>query len=866
MVMWTSAAIVIIALSCRYQSPNFTVVLLPDTQYYTEEVDSPSNPYYHQAQWIVDHGDEYNIKFVIHLGDITQDNDPVEWNIADSAHAILDGAGIPYSMVPGNHDYPRSGGFKRDTSNYNDHFGPQRFEGEAWYGGHFGDANDNNYTFFEAAGMEFMVVGLEYAPTKDALCWANEVIRAHSDRRVIVVTHCYQTHGGGHLNDCADRYDTAGSGGETVWRELVSRHSNIFAVVSGHITDSEHEVRTGNSGNDVHEILTDYQSEEPCCFESPYGGKCGGADKMGNGWLRTLEFRPGENRVVVSSHSAEEENFDFFIDGIPWFFCGYYNDDPSHEDHLFDFYYDMTSVPDPYAYDDAGGQVFHDRTVNTEGSGQQERPDTAMDSSGFFVVSWQDDRDDNGVFQIYARGFGPGGCESFADIVVNSVSTGQQEKPAIAMDSDGNFVVAWEDDLEKDGKYEIFARGFYADGTEQFSDITVNSTTSGQQIKPAVAVDSGGAFVVTWQDDKDDNGYYQIYARGFHANGTERFPDMTVNSESAGQQKDPAIAMHPGGQFVVAWEDDQDKDGKYEIFARGFYADGTERFHDITVNSDTSGQQINPAVDMDAGSNFVVVWQDDKNDNGYYQIYARGFHSGGTELLPDMTVNSESAGQQERPDIAMDAGGNFVVTWQDDQDDNGYYQIYARGFDGLGDERFHDITVNTNSSGQQTWPTLAMDSNDNFVVTWEDDMDGNDYYQILARGLDCHGGDGGHEICDDWIDNDCDGLVDSEDPDCIVEFTLELEAVYVAGELSLSFSLGTPEPATWANYLILTYPAVQIIPLWSVPLPVIDPPIEIPVAFPLPSIGWVGIYTSLFTAAGPEAVDLAWVDTGFPRQ
>ena len=90
----------------------------------------------------------------------------------------------------------------------------------------------------------------------------------------------------------------------------------------------------------------------------------------------------------------------------------------------------------------------------------------------------------------------------------------------------------------------------------------------------------------------------------------------------------------------------------------------------------------------------------------------------------------------------------------------------------------------------------------------------------------------------------------------------ELDASYVFSYLVLNYTIGTPESATWANYLVLTSPTIQVIPLWTVPLPVIDPPYEIPISFPLPSIGWVGIYTGLFTAEGVQAEKMAWVNTG----
>jgi len=118
------------------------------------------------------------------------------------------------------------------------------------------------------------------------------------------------------------------------------------------------------------------------------------------------------------------------------------------------------------------------------------------------------------------------------------------------------------------------------------------------------------------------------------------------------------------------------------------------------------------------------------------------------------------------------------------------------------------------------------------------------------------------EACDNGIDDDCDGLVDGEDPDCLAVFSLDLDALYEGGTLSLSFTLSTPEPATWATYLILPYPTVWVTPLWTAPLPVIVHAIEIPVSFPLPNWGWVGIYTGLFTEEGTQAFDLVWVDTG----
>ena len=93
------------------------------------------------------------------------------------------------------------------------------------------------------------------------------------------------------------------------------------------------------------------------------------------------------------------------------------------------------------------------------------------------------------------------------------------------------------------------------------------------------------------------------------------------------------------------------------------------------------------------------------------------------------------------------------------------------------------------------------------------------------------------------------------------DFVLELDASYDGSILSLDFTLGASEPSTWANYLVLIDPTVQVTPLWTVPLPAIPTPFDIPIAFPFPSLGMIGIYTGLFIAAVAQASELAWVET-----
>jgi len=286
----------------------FTVAVLPDTQLYCQ---SFPEIYLAQTEWIRNRIEPDNIKFVIHLGDVVENADSEkEWQCADRAHRVLDGV-VPYSVLPGNHDLDTDGELlTRGTSLYNKYFPPARFQKYPWYGGHMGQQNDNNYGFFQAAGMKFMVLSLEFSPTDEMLHWAGDVLDAHKDSRVILATHCYMRPAGRDTR-CGQLKGLVGNSGEAIWDELVRKHENVFMVLSGHVLGVGYQSSLNDAGRPVHEILVDYQ----------------GLPNGGSGWLRTLRFVPAENKIYVQTYS-------------PW--LDKYNQDPKE---TFTLDYQMTGAP-----------------------------------------------------------------------------------------------------------------------------------------------------------------------------------------------------------------------------------------------------------------------------------------------------------------------------------------------------------------------------------------------------------------------------------------------------------------------------------------------------------------------------------------
>ncbi len=283
------------AAGCASRAKPFTIVALPDTQMYSQ---NHPDAFLAQTQWIKDHKDELNIVCVVTEGDITNDNSDTQWAAADRALTVLDGV-VPWFPVQGNHDMP-PGGQVRDATAFNKYVGVQRFQKYPWYGGHFESGNENAFYFLDVGQLRFLVVCLEFGPRDEAITWANHIIAEHKDRPTILVTHCYMNHddtrvGPGDPHN-PHSYPCNGNDGEDLWEKLVRKHSNVFLVLSGHISgDGTGRLTSlGDHNNPVHQVVANYQFR-------PNGG---------DGWLRIMTFHPQENRIEVRTYSPTLDQWD----------------------------------------------------------------------------------------------------------------------------------------------------------------------------------------------------------------------------------------------------------------------------------------------------------------------------------------------------------------------------------------------------------------------------------------------------------------------------------------------------------------------------------------------------------------------------
>jgi hypothetical protein len=372
--------------------------------------------------------------------------------------------------------------------------------------------------------------------------------------------------------------------------------------------------------------------------------------------------------------------------------------------------------------------------VNTFTTSDQGVPAIAVDADGDCVVVWESFAQDGSGRGIYAQRYNAAGVPQGPEFRVNTSTTGDQRFPAVAMDADGDFVVVWDSDAQDGSGSGIFARRYSASGASQGVEFFVNRFTTGEQSLPAVASAAGGDFVVTWQGNGPGDGY-GIYALRFNSFRVPQGQEFRVNTFTTGAQRDVSVAMSADGDIAVAWtSSSQDPDGSSGVYAQRFDAAGVAHGGEFRVNSVTTGTQRSPSVAMDVAGDFVVAF------TGGYQIFTRRYSAAGVAQGEEFRTDLPGGGPKDSAAAAMDANGGFLVTWTDGVIGNGNdgsgSGVYARSYNATGTALGGEFPVNTFTTSNQSNPSAAMDADGDAVIAWQSNAQDGSLNGVYAQRYD----------------------------------------------------------------------------------------------------------------------------------
>ena len=230
---------------------------------------------------------------------------------------IINDTGIPFSVAPGNHDYdaiwsvagypPKRGVIYSELNltvedmgilhiggldNFRRVFGnsSEFFKDKPWYIDSYNGGANSAQRFF-AGGYDFLHIAIEMQPGDQVIAWVESVLADNPGLPTILTTHDYLNRKGERLPhpllDLTYVDPKFHNSAEQLWQKLISRHDQIFLVLSGHHYGQSQRVDANIFGHQVFQVMADYQERGRVGYEV---GRTDSRTGIGDGWFRLMEF------------------------------------------------------------------------------------------------------------------------------------------------------------------------------------------------------------------------------------------------------------------------------------------------------------------------------------------------------------------------------------------------------------------------------------------------------------------------------------------------------------------------------------------------------------------------------------------------
>ena len=336
----------------------------------------------------------------------------------------------------------------------------------------------------------------------------------------------------------------------------------------------------------------------------------------------------------------------------------------------------------------------------------------AVQPDGGYIIVWIDFNGlDGNAEGIFGQRFNASGAKVGSQFQANTTFSGQQYSPAVAVAPDGSFIVAWEG---PGSSIDVWAQRFSKTGVRVGTEFLLNTTTGGNQKYPEIQYYPDGTFVAAFVDAS------QTVLQRFDAEGRTIGQETRISSGTGSVVLD-GLCVRPDKSLLLTWTSGGDVYGQF--FDPNLQAIGTE----TRMNTYLTGTQQYSIPRVDGAGNFVVVWESDAQDGSGTGIYGRRFDKNFSPLSGEFAITTNTTNNQYEPQIAVHSSGRFIVAWSDNNNRDGGgtaggdsgASLWMREFDANGNPVGSETMVNQSTTGYQAYPVIDINAGGRFVISFE---------------------------------------------------------------------------------------------------------------------------------------------------
>lgn len=299
------------------------------------------------------------------------------------------------------------------------------------------------------------------------------------------------------------------------------------------------------------------------------------------------------------------------------------------------------------------GQVLGAAFIIARTTGRRFSPVAAFDGTNHLVL-WEDSRVTGNFTDLYAARVSPAGTVLDPSGIAVTPRGGGQERARLVF-AGTHFLVVWMEVGDIRGA-RISAAGQVLDHPGWLL-----STASYWQQSPVAAFD-GTNHLLVWAEERHSSSppQFDLYGARVSAAGQVLDPAGFVISAAARDQWAPAVTFD-GTNYLVVWEDQRTASVRSEIYAARVSRSGVVLDPaGLRIRSGFPGYYYSPAVASD-GTSSLIVWADGNSNSDI-----RGVRLSAAGQVLDSTPLTISSGfdRQQTPAVVFD-GTNYFVVWRD---------------------------------------------------------------------------------------------------------------------------------------------------------------------------------------------------------